>query len=557
MSVLAKVILLTCVLVGFFIVSQVGIVFRLSHASALTEGQAQAVRSQNEALASQAKVLAKLKLVRSVTDTLHDLSYWLVDLSLSLKTESEREAQAAYAKLDPLLAELEATEPEIVRFVRPVLAAYLKEMTAAADAYTDGNRVLGNSLIAEGHKKAASMDERLTRLSARVEELAAASAENVRRDAGEVQASSTAVIRTNREINHLTYAVLVGAALIGAVSLFYLARSVFRPFDAIIHSLQCAAEETASASDQVSVSSQSLAAGASEQAAALEESSASLEEMSSMTKRNAENAAQAKELATQTCAAADAGAADMERMNAAMNAIKAAGDEVAKIVKSIDEIAFQTNILALNAAVEAARAGEAGMGFAVVAEEVRNLAQRSAQAAKDTAEKIQDSVQKSGHGVAISGKVAASLQEIVGKVRKMDELAAEIATACKEQNDGIGQVNTAVSEMDKVTQRNAASAEESASAATELNAQAGHLKVAVSQLLELVGARQGRRSTAARDRSAPHAEDAQRHPASSSDGFWSDPPIDRPARHVPHAPEHPTPDRLAKAPRRLATPSAV
>ena len=165
-------------------------------------------------------------------------------------------------------------------------------------------------------------------------------------------------------------------------------------------------EQLAGAIGQMSAGSQSLAEGASEQAASLEETSASLEEMSCMTKRNAENAQKANELAKQARAAADNGASDMQAMSAAMDAIKASSDDIAKIIKTIDEIAFQTNILALNAAVEAARAGEAGMGFAVVADEVRNLAQRSAQAAKETAAKIEDAIAKTAQGVEISSKVA-------------------------------------------------------------------------------------------------------------------------------------------------------
>ena len=180
----------------------------------------------------------------------------------------------------------------------------------------------------------------------------------------------------------------------------------------------------------------------------------------------------------------------MKDMSAAMDAIKSPSDNIAKIIKTIDEIAFQTNILALNAAVEAARAGEAGMGFAVVADEVRNLAQRSAQAAKETAEKIEEAIRKSDQGVQISGKVAQSLGDMVEKARKVDELVAEIATASREQNQGIQQVNTAVTQMDKVTQSNAANAEESASAAEELNAQAATLKDAVDELTQLVGGKQ-------------------------------------------------------------------
>ena len=176
----------------------------------------------------------------------------------------------------------------------------------------------------------------------------------------------------------------------------------------------------------------------------------------------------------------------MEEMKRAMDAIKGASDDISKIIKTIDEIAFQTNILALNAAVEAARAGEAGMGFAVVAEEVRNLAQRSAQSAKETAGKIEDSVKKSEHGVQICGKVAQSLSAIVGKARQVDTLVAEIAQASKEQTQGIEQVNTAVSQMDKVTQSNAAGAEESAAAAEELSAQAVVLQESVAELRALV-----------------------------------------------------------------------
>jgi methyl-accepting chemotaxis protein len=245
--------------------------------------------------------------------------------------------------------------------------------------------------------------------------------------------------------------------------------------------------EILDASGQLSGAGQSLASGSSEQAAALEETSASLEEMSSMTSRNATSAARAKVLAGQTRSAAETGATDMAAMKKAMDEIKTSSDDISKIIKAIDEIAFQTNILALNAAVEAARAGEAGMGFAVVAEEVRNLAQRAAQAARDTTAKIDGSAARSAHGVAVTAKVAGSLAEIVTKAREVDSLVAEIAQASTEQSQGIAQVNTAVAQIDKVTQEIAATAETSAASAEELNAQAVVLKDAVHDLLALVG----------------------------------------------------------------------
>jgi len=292
--------------------------------------------------------------------------------------------------------------------------------------------------------------------------------------------------RKIRDTKALALWMSIGALALGIVSAFSIIRSITGPLREVATLIGEGAEQVAAASSQVSAASQTLAEGASEQAASLEETSASLEEIASMTKRNADNANKAKTLSSQTRQAADTGAAEMEQMKLAMNAIKTSSGEVAKIVKNIDEIAFQTNILALNAAVEAARAGEAGAGFAVVADEVRNLAQRSAKAAKETAEKIEDAIAKSQHGVQVSGQVAASLGEIVVKARGVDELVAEIAAASQEQSQGISEINTALTQMDSVTQSNAATAEESAAASEELNAQAATQKDAVASLAAMV-----------------------------------------------------------------------
>jgi methyl-accepting chemotaxis protein len=216
------------------------------------------------------------------------------------------------------------------------------------------------------------------------------------------------------------------------------------------------------------------------------EASASLEEISAMIRATADNASKAKEFAGQARSAAEAGRQTMEEMKLAMTSIEASSFDVAKIVKNIDEIAFQTNILALNAAVEAARAGEAGAGFAVVADEVRSLAQRSAAAARETADKIEAAITNSQRGSRSCGNVGESLEQIVDRVAAADVLVAEIAAAAREQAQGIRQVGVAMTQMDRVTQGNAASAEQSSSAAEELANQAQLLQDNVEQLQTLI-----------------------------------------------------------------------
>ncbi|HEY0007901.1 MAG TPA: methyl-accepting chemotaxis protein [Tepidisphaeraceae bacterium] len=296
----------------------------------------------------------------------------------------------------------------------------------------------------------------------------------------------------------------ISVALLSAVTLgFFVIRSINTALTKMANSLGDGSGQVAAAANQVSASSQSLAQGASEQAASLEETSSALEEMSSMTRKNAESAQQASALSSEAKGAADKGNAAMGKMTAAINDIQKSASETAKIIKVIDEIAFQTNLLALNAAVEAARAGEAGKGFAVVAEEVRNLAMRSADAAKNTAAMIEESVQNSRNGVTIAGEVGRMLEEITAASTKVNALIGEIAAAGQEQSQGIGQVNTAVTQMDKVTQSNAAAAEESASASEELAAQATQMTSIVSDLMALVGIRQSRNDAPPASRAKP------------------------------------------------------
>ena len=262
---------------------------------------------------------------------------------------------------------------------------------------------------------------------------------------------------------------------------------VSRSLYGLVKYLTSSTEQVSQAANQVFGLSRSLAEGSDEQATSVKQTSSSLKELSSMTKQNAENVRKANELARQARTAADKGATDMQAMNSAMEALKVSSDDIAKIIKTIDEIAFQTNLLALNAAVEAARAGEAGAGFAVVADEVRNLARRSAQAAKETSVKIQDTINKTTQGVQISSKVSEALGDIVIKIRVVDELSVEVANASQEQTNGINQIDSAMGQMDKVTQSNAANSRESTAAAEELNSQAEIMTQAVNQLMQLVG----------------------------------------------------------------------
>lgn len=274
-----------------------------------------------------------------------------------------------------------------------------------------------------------------------------------------------------------------------ALALVYytISRIITKPINIVIRNLSRGSEQVSSSSAQVSSASQQLAEGSTEQASSLEETSASLEEMGSMSKQNADNSDEANNLSNTAYDVATRGNDAMGRMSGAINDIKKSSDETAKIIKTIDEIAFQTNLLALNAAVEAARAGEAGKGFAVVAEEVRNLALRSADAARDTNSLIEGSQQNADRGVQVSNEVAETLSTIVTTVQKVSALLNKISAASSEEAKGVDQINQAVSQMDQVTQANASNAEESAAASEELNSQAEELRRVVHDLEIVVG----------------------------------------------------------------------
>jgi methyl-accepting chemotaxis protein len=276
------------------------------------------------------------------------------------------------------------------------------------------------------------------------------------------------------------------AILFGFSLACLLTKLITRPIFRVIEGLRGSADQVAAASTQVSSASESLAQGASEQAAGLQETSSSIEQMSSMTRQNADHSNQANTLMLGTGKVLNVADRSMSELTESMKEISLASEDTAKIIKTIDEIAFQTNLLALNAAVEAARAGEAGAGFSVVSDEVRNLALRAAAAAKNTTEMIEKSIKKIKKGSDIVAETSKAFEEVGHGAKQVGSLVEQIAAASNQQAQGIEQINKAVAEMDKVVQMNAASAEESASASKEMKGQAEAMGILVSELVRLV-----------------------------------------------------------------------
>ncbi len=363
---------------------------------------------------------------------------------------------------------------EVILFqkkMRPELAEKKKEVS-----------VLNDSHQKELELYIALVEKQKTQNSAMVTSARSliAGAESLRQDAKNKMASVTVF-----SINLLKG--FVGGSLIaGILSAVFLVQNIIKVLSRVVDGLEQGSRQISAASFEVSSSSQSLAEGASQQAAALEETASSLEQISSMTKKNSANAQQANSFMQEMDKEVRNASESMQYLSKSMQDVAESSKETSKIIKLIDEIAFKTNLLSLNAAVEAARAGEAGQGFAVVAEEVRTLAMQSADAAKNTSDMIRDIVDKIHIGSGMIEETNKAFSRIAGNSVKGAQFVNGIADASMEQSDGIEQVNIAVSEMDKVVQQNAASAEESASASEELNAQAEEMQSMVDGLLVLI-----------------------------------------------------------------------
>lgn len=405
-------------------------------------------------------------------------------LLLSSYAQDRAKQQESVRAIDGQVAEVRGFLDKLASLVvMPEVRTLVAEVKTALDdwdvAQTEVERLADAGKTVEAfalaRDKVSPIGERIETAVGRVVELQQVNLDQ----AGQESQNSYARI-TWMNLGMLALSLLVAGAVL------YTVRNISTQLRAATRELNTGAQQVAAASGQVSGASQSLSQGSTTQAAALEETSASMAEMASMTRQNAENSRSAAGMmAASEAQVRDANAA-LDQMVESMGAIAESSHKVSKIIKTIDEIAFQTNILALNAAVEAARAGEAGMGFAVVADEVRALAQRSAQAAKDTAVLIEESIAKSAEGQQKVQVVTSAIASVTESTAKVRNLIDEVSAASHQQSQGIEQVSQAIAQMEKVTQGTAATAEESAAASEELNAQAEQSMHVVSTLAQLV-----------------------------------------------------------------------
>jgi methyl-accepting chemotaxis protein len=327
--------------------------------------------------------------------------------------------------------------------------------------------------------------------------------------------------RTYQRAMVVNVALAALAAALGVAIWQIVGRRTSREIRAVASTLRAGADQVVSAAHEVATSADVLSRGAADQAASLEETSASMEEIGSMTRATSASAERAAQIMNSVQQRVTDSNVALQAMVASMAGIRESSDRVSKIIRTIDEIAFQTNILALNAAVEAARAGEAGMGFAVVADEVRNLAQRAAQAARDTTSLIEDSRARSNDGSETVGRMTSTVEGITGAVTELQALVRDVHQASHQQAHGVGQVATAIARMEKVTQSTAGTAEESAAASEELNAQAAAALQMVLKLESIVGSAPESGDGRTPSVKARRHDVAGPHGATDADDWWA------------------------------------
>jgi methyl-accepting chemotaxis protein/methyl-accepting chemotaxis protein-1 (serine sensor receptor) len=383
---------------------------------------------------------------------------------------AEGEARTAAGELQPLVEGDMRTE----------LNAVTNELSAVSRQHGEMTSLLDNQQMDSALKFFdTTMVPRLVAVGETSKRLAARARHDLQA-AGEAAAIQTARLRW------VTIGLIVCCCVVGGF-VVYSIRSTTAALRRITAKMAGSAGAVAEASEQITSTSQTLAQGASRQAASLEETSSSGQEMSAMTQRNAENAGRATELMSGVDHAVKDANRSLDEMLASMREINGSSEKIARIIKVIDEISFQTNILALNAAVEAARAGEAGMGFAVVADEVRNLAQRCAQAARDTAGLIEESIRTSTSGSAKLNDMADVIRGITSSAAEVARLVDEVNHGSQEQARGVDHIARTLTQVEQVTQQTAAAAEQSAGAAASMDAQARTMKEAVEELVTVVG----------------------------------------------------------------------
>jgi len=494
------------------------------------------IKDSLQTLMAEAKAQGDMNSAFRVANSLRSFFECGTQVATFVKTSKKEDAEAARESLQFVAKQIELIEKDQAELEK--LDATLKDekknarlvsLSEAAKAYGGGI----DAVVDSKRKRDELITDGINRIAPEFTATIAELSKSVHAYQDEIEIG----IRDSQRRNEIVVlSVTIAGIIFGLVAAWFVIRGVTGPIRSIAIHLAAGSEKTKVSATQVAQAALTMADGASQQASALEESSSALHEMSSMTSRNSENAQNAKRLAQEARQTADAGASDVEQMKASMSAIQASSSEISKIIKTIDEIAFQTNILALNAAVEAARAGEAGLGFAVVADEVRSLSQRCAAAARETSDRISDSTEKSTQGAQMSEKVATNLSAIVERIRRLDEMVAEIAQASHEQSKGITQVSEAVNGIDRITQSNAALSQQSAASAEELKTQAEEVRQEVAELLSLVESNSSGVAAPTTEPAAPARASALNHatPVAGTIGGNSRNRINRKLASEPH-----------------------